>query len=736
MSRTHRTAIVAAAFAASGAAALVYQVVWQRILALQTGVGIVSITAITAAFMLGLGIGNYWGGILSERLSVLRALKAFAAVELSIGIFGAFSTHAYYDGLYTRATALYESMGLGLLLHFIALLPPTILMGMSLPLLVKGTSGGERSDRTVDLLYALNTLGAAAGAFVTPVLLLRHTSTRGAVIVAAAANVAAAVASWVTVWGRAASEPAPTAARATSANRYPPLRWLVFYALSGFVALGLEVVWFRLSAVGIKATAFTFGAVLCVYLVGLGAGGLVGRRLGFVARAPLRAFLLAQCFIGLFAALPVVVVGGVTKSWPLLGWFPVYWAERFHFLREHGWDTVAFLRLHALLPGLLFAIPTLLMGISFCALQKAVANEGGTTGFRVGVLQAANIAGCVAGSLVVGLLTLDAFGTIGSLRILVACAGVFAVVGLVKDSPRLFLPITVGLAGLAIALPSAEGLWRTLHGRHAGRFFFNEDRTGVVGLSMEPTREWYVWIDGMSLSWLPFGGIHTLLGAVPALVHPQPRTIAVVGLGSGNTAWAAGCRRGVERITVFEIMRPQGTLLRRLDADERPGRPPRLRPFLADSRITMAWKDGRHALTHDETRYDIIEADALLPETAGSGNLYSAEFFKLAARRLKPGGLMCTWGPSPHVAAAFHRAFPHVVAFSDEILVGSLTPFRLDPSSWLDRARDGGVIDYLGPRNSRATIEAIASATARRPPSDDVPPNRDLAPWDEFARRR
>ncbi len=734
MSRPERTAIVGTAFALSGAAALVYQVAWQRILALQTGVGIVSITVITAAFMLGLGVGNHWGGVLSRGLDPARALRLFAAVELLIGVFGASSVSLYYDGLYRNATAVYGHPAVGLSLHFAALLPPTILMGMSLPLLVSGTTaGGSRKDRTVDLLYALNTLGAAAGALATPALLLRHTSLRGAVAAAAIANGLAALAALVV--GRRVGA-VPSAQQGPAQTRYPPRSWLLYYALAGFVSLGLEMVWFRLTAVGVKATAFTFGAVLFVYLTGLGLGTLLGRVLPVVSRSPLRVFFLAQSFIAVFAALPVLALTRVSEDWPLLGWYVSYWGQRFHLLREHGWDTSALLRLYAVWPGLLFFVPTVLMGIAFCALQKAVANEGGTNGLRVGVLQAANIGGCVAGSLVVGLVLMNWVGATGTLRVLMSCTIVFALAGAIKDSPRLFLPIAGILAGLLAALPSQESLWRTLHGRRNARFMVKEDSTGVIGLSLEKNREWYVWIDGQSLSWLPFGGIHTLLGAIPALVHPAPRSIAVVGLGSGNTAWAAGCRREAAAVTVFELMRPQGALLRRLDAEERHARPPRLRRFLADRRIIVRWEDGRHALTHDAATYDIIEADALLPETAGSGNLYSVEFFELAARRLNPGGLMCSWAPTLHVKAAFAGVFSHVLAFPGDVLVGSLSPIAVDPPTWIARAKQADVGAYLGDRNQTATVLALARAEIARQPTMDVAPNRDLAPWDEFARRQ
>src|SRR5206468_12733241 len=129
--------VVAAAFFLSGAAALIYQVTWQRLLALHSGVGIYSIAMIVAAFMVGLGLGSHLGGVLSVRLPPRTALLAFATLELAIGFFGLASGRLYYDWLYLRAGGLYATSWRAAILHFVSLALPTILMGMSLPLLVR-----------------------------------------------------------------------------------------------------------------------------------------------------------------------------------------------------------------------------------------------------------------------------------------------------------------------------------------------------------------------------------------------------------------------------------------------------------------------------------------------------------------------------------------------------------------------------------------------------------------------
>ncbi len=305
-------------FFLSGAAALVYQVAWQRLLALHSGVGLYSIAMIVAAFMAGLGIGSHLGGRLSARLDGRGALGAFAALEIGIAAFGAASTWLYYDWLYPWAVHLPSPSWQAGLLHLVALLPPTTLMGMSLPYLVRAVvTDVEGAGRRIGWLYGVNMLGAAAGALATPWVLLPALGVRGAVLAAAGANLAVGLGA-LGLFGlrkgspaapRAPAEvPAPPPGAERPGNR-PLALWLSLYALSGFVALSLEIVWFRLLDVAVKSTAFTFGTVLAVYLLGSAVGALAGAPLVARVRRPLRAFLLAQCGILALAVLRRVLGG-------------------------------------------------------------------------------------------------------------------------------------------------------------------------------------------------------------------------------------------------------------------------------------------------------------------------------------------------------------------------------------------------------------------------------------------
>ncbi len=730
--------LVGAAFLLSGAAALVYQVVWQRILTLHTGIGVVSVSLIVAAFMAGLGLGSQAGGALSARLSPPAALRAFAGVELAIALFALASPRLYTDGLAAWAAPLYGSTAGQALAHFAAFLPPTLLMGLSLPLLVRArVDTAADAPRTIAVLYGVNVLGASAGAILAPWVLVRHFGMEGACLLAAGANLAAAVgalAAGATPPARAAAEPPPDPAPGWT----PFSRWLLLYAASGFVALSLEIVWFRLIDVGVKGTAFTFGTVLSIYLLGLGAGSLHASRLAPRLARPREAFLDAQIAILVAAGGSVALLAALPPDLPVLRWFFEYWRDDPFFQLGADWSAGTLLRLYLLLPLSLYGLPTLLMGLSFGALQRAVQSDPESSGRKVGFLQAANIAGCTVGSLLTGLLLLEWIGSAGTLRLLVGAGGGLWLVlrrGAGLSGRGLVARAAALLAVLAL-LPGTDALWERLHGvdrrlaATGGPTLVGEDSSAVSVVVPAGAASWRVKVNGLPHSWLPYDGIHTMLGAVPAVVHPAPRRVVVVGLGSGETAWAVACRPETESVRVYEIAASQPRLLRAASGAAPLGA---LRQLLGDPRVSIEAADGRRALARTDERYDLVQADAMFRTSAGSGNLYSLEFFRLCASRLARGGIVCTQKPSRRVGLTFSEALPYSIDFGN-IILGSNDPIPLDPGAWRARLDRPEVAGRFPPEALAAIRERLAEArVARRNPDARVGLNFDLFPRDEFA---
>ena len=504
---------------------------------------------------------------------------------------------------------------------------------------------------------------------------------------------------------------------------------MLLYGASGFCALALEVLWFRLLDVATRSTAFTFGTLLALYLLGTATGCLAAAALASRIRRPLHFFLASQCVLTAWAGGAVAALARLPASTPVLESLDAFWRTGTLFRLGEGGDTALLLRLYVVLPLALFGLPTFLMGASFPALQRAVQDDPATAGRKVGRLQAANIAGCVAGSLLVGLVGLARLGTSGSLRAVVAAGTLFALAGVAAYGWRsAFTPLLGLVVGAAAAVPGNEALWPRLLGAPSVRGLLTEDATGVSAV-LPSVDGWKVTVNGKHHSRLPFGGVHTRLGALPAVLHPAPARVAIVGLGSGDTAWAAACRPQTRELVVFEIAAGQRGLLERVAGR---ARLPDLDRLLADPRLRVVVADGRHAITRATTRYDVIEADALWPYAAGAGNLYSVEFFRACASRLAPGGVMCTWAPTPRVRAAFLAAFPHVVGPRDRsILVGSARPLEDAGGAWTARAADPAVVAYLG--SERADdLRRVLARLAPVSRDEEAEPNLDLFPRDEF----
>jgi predicted membrane-bound spermidine synthase len=751
-------------FFASGFAALVYQVVWQRLLVIFSGSDIQSTTIIVAAFMAGLGCGSIAGGRIADRLTTSAGLFGFAAAELAIGVFGFFSASFYYDVLYQRFGHLSWSLESRAAILFASLLWPTFFMGVSLPLLARAlTRDIERAAAVTGALYGWNTLGAAVGAFATtwwilPLYGLARCLQFGAVLNLLAAAIAIPLA--LRVRGlrpetAVTSVPAETpATRHTEGFTLPFAGWAVVYALTGFLALSLEIVWFRLMGVMQRSTAFTFGTLLAIYLTGLGLGSLAGAALVRRARRPGSAFLTMQAALVFYAALAITLLVATLDDGRLLSSLmartdPVNVAAAAAVFRGNTAEAAHvpdhFLLLYFGIPTILILPPTVLMGVAFPMLQRAVQTDIHRIGTRVGTLLMANITGAALGSFVTGWWCLDWLGTSGTLKMLVVLSVLFPLAQLVRSAGGRSRVRVVALTGavaamvlLIVWMPDAAGLWAGLHGGRPATILFGEDGSGTFVLKSERStfrRRVTVFVNGSAHSWIPYGGIHTVLGALPAFLHPEPRDVAIIGLGSGDTLFAVAARREVERLTCIEIVRPQLATLERLQREQPyPG----LQAILGDRRIEQVYADGRLYLMQSNKRYDVIEADALWPTSAYAGNLYSHGYFTLLRDRLKPNGLAVSWAPTNRVRNTFLNVFPYVLDYGD-IVIGSSDPIAWDEAAIRQRFADQSVQDYFE-ESDVDVLELLTPYLDRRPrlftPADDrsmmVDVNTDLFPKDEF----
>jgi predicted membrane-bound spermidine synthase len=692
-------------FFASGFAALVYQVIWQRTLVIFSGADIHSATIVVAAFMAGLGCGSLAGGVVADRVSRKRSLALFAAAELGIALFGFASNRIFYDVLYLR----FGELGFGLVvtaaLLFLGLLWPTFFMGVSLPLLARGlTRDVNAAASTIGWLYAANTFGAAAGAAIATWWFLPQFGLEGGVRIAAAVNLSCAAAAipLVLVGGTLREDPAPRSGSAILVDRsrrtLPFAGWAALFGLAGFIALSLELVWFRLLGVMLKSTAFTFGTMLALYLLGLAVGAAIGSAAARLVPRPALGFCVLQAGAGAYAAWSLSSFVSGLGSDPAYDW---YWK---YFGNYDGFDASQtiialngdsdFSRLYLWLPLALIGPSTLMSGASFPLLQRVVQTDLRLVGRRVGVLLASNIVGSTLGAFVTGWLVLGWLGTAGTVTMLLALSGVFALVAVWYALGSWTLRAALGVVAVVLVvtlagqIPRGQVLWSRLHGTATRNIIMAEDGTGLSVLRAE--RDFsrvVVFVNGLGQSWIPYGGIHTVLGALPAFVHPNPITAALIGLGSGDTLYGMAGRRELQRITSIEIVEPQLATLQVL-ASRHP--PPGLASLLSDARIEHVFADGRQYIRHAGRRYDIIEADALRPTSAYSGNLYSDEYFRLLLSHLEPRGLAVTWAPTSRIVRTFLTVFPYVWRHG-QVMMGSNAPIVFDRAAIVQRLAEPAV---------------------------------------------
>lgn len=748
MNARHRLALYTL-YGLSGFTALALQVVWQRVIGLHAGVDLFSVTTVVTAFMAGLGLGSLAGGALADRLGPRPSLVAFALSKAVLGAFGVASIPLLYGGYRALAPHI-SSLPVAFLFHFALLLVPTTLMGVSLPLVSRGVveAHADMAAR-VGRLYAVNTVGAAAGAAVAGWYLLGALGFTGTVWVASALNLVAGALVFV-LWRVAQGTAAPPASTPSPAPEgqaeRPVWPWMLAYALTGAAALGLELVFFRLVDGVMRSNSYSFGHVLALYLLLFGAGTAWGARRAPLASRPDRTFLWLQFGVGLASVLGVVALFHAPPVFGIRKMIVAYFAST-GYADGLRWPSSAgevrkLLFTHLFAPLLLMGPSVFLMGASFPFIHAQVARRVDSLGRRTGSLLAGNIAGNVAGSLLVGFILLNVAGTSGALAVLAGGLGLCGLVAAATYDTRAqrlrsgAVALTAAVAVL-VALPSNERLWGFLHSAPEGGFVLHEDRTCVNTL-VRHEKEWHVYINASDQNGYPYDDFHILIGLVPSLMHERPERAFAVGLGAGSTAYGLSRDPRLREVRCVEICAGQKALLGRLaELDS-----PETARLLADPRVSIAAGDGRKALLASQERYDVITVDALRPTTAYSGNIYSVEFYELVRSRLAPGGLFSQWLPTERTTESLRRVFPHLLVFDvlhyngSRFVVASAEPLQFNREQVLERLR-AIELERAFPSGQYASLPRYLSEVQPRVleaggAGEEARLNRDLHARDEY----
>jgi spermidine synthase len=692
-------------FFAGGLPALIYQVTWQRVLTLYFGVDIYSTTVTVATFMLGLGVGSLFGGWLADR--VVRPTLYYAALEVLMGCFG-FASLSIISWIGERLAG--GSPTVVIAADFLLLLVPTTLMGMTLPLMCRVVVGSDNViGRHLAWLYGVNTFGAALGALLSSYLLIGLFGLDGTTRLAAFLNLVLAVVVYAVTASHNGLRSIPAAEPAAGVREGSitsvGYRWvLVFSCLSGFVALGYEIVWYRVLGILLHGTVYVFGTVLFFYLAGIGAGSLLSRKHIDQGRCIDR-FALSQLGISGYAFLLFTILGHF--SWlpgvrELIG---ASFFTTFHPSPELIAGSRDIFSLYSLVDiagwaFLILGIPTILMGYGFANLMREGAQHVASLGHAVAGVYFANIVGSTIGSLAIGFWVIHYFGSEHALRMLIVAGGLVPILLSIAtrhqrgSASAAMLPagrhagMSAALVVLAVAtFPGKTEILKALHfADHEGvEFVGMEDRTGVSVLRRQQKviafgqeaallGQQRLYIDGSHHG----DGSDAVLAddwalQVALAAHPAPRRVLSIGLGDGQMAATAVQWRDVKSLVIVEL---NGTL------DHVLGRTAQGKALLTSKKTTYVVDDGRRwLLANPAEKFDVITMFPLHAAHAFSGALYSLEFFEILASHLTDRGMLFLRTVDLYsTARTLATVFPRVLRIDSSVYVAGFRDFQLDES--------------------------------------------------------
>ena len=703
-------------FVGSGGAALIYEIVWLQMLQLVIGSSAVSLAVLLGTFMGGMCLGS----LALPRVLPAGAhpLKIYALLEIGIAAAGLCVLFAMPAiGRLYLALVGYGLSGLLLRAAVCAccLLPPTVLMGATLPAIARWVEATPRGIAWLGFFYGGNTLGAVGGCLLAGFYLLRIHDSTTATFAAVALN--ATVAGLALLLARrapldrsvpseppatvagvadpglavsAVATPGPVSTRpATSPtpNPLPSASSTGIYlaiGLSGLCALAAEVVWTRLLSLLLGATVYTFSIILAVFLVGLGLGSSLGATLARDHPRPRLMLALCQLLQVGAIAWATHIIARSLPYWPLDASLPASPTIRFQLdLVRCAW---------AILPS------ALLWGASFPFALASLTWPGADPARLVGRAYAANTFGAIAGALLASLALIPLLGTQHTQTALVTLAAASA---WLAYWPRRVPELALAAVGAAVTLAVATHLpripWQLVaYGRQvaatsyeAKPLYFGEGMNSSVAVSETTDGARFFHVSGKTeaSSLIKDMRLQRMLGHLPALLHPQPKSVLIVGCGAGVTAGTFVLHPAIERIVICDIEplipRVVATHFRRENHD-----------VLRDHRVTVIHDDARHFIATTREKFDLITSDPLHPWVKGAAVLYSQEYFELCRARLQPGGLMTQWVPLyesdravvQSEIATFAAVFPQGTIWAnddegrgyDTVLLGQAAPLRID----------------------------------------------------------
>lgn len=706
--RSSRLVWTLALFFFSGATSLVYEVLWTRRLSLTFGHTVLAVSTVLTVFMSGLALGSFLAGRWSDKERARlekenrsggppRFLALYGKLEIFIGIWAVLSLLLLngVESLYLNAaqagsgaSVLYSIVFLG---SFAVLLPPTTAMGATLPVFTQLLVATRQDVGSwLSRIYGWNTLGACCGAGVGGFILLPLLGLKFAVGVAALGNLAIGVvaikkAGELKLSSAAEEESSDQEGGDELEQEQSSGGWFlpVAFGLSGFAAMVYQLGWTRGLVLSIGSSTYSFAIILTAFLASLGLGSLIYKRL-MQSRTP-RVMHLAYLQFG-------IALSGLLAT-VLIGKLPQVMVQAIPALDYQFGKILAF---DFFLCVLLMILPTLAMGLTFPLVTHLYTDKLSSLGKRLGEAYAANTLGAIIGSFLGGFVFLPQFGAqnalFGAVILNLTVGLALALVSQGSKVPALVLS-AVGALALVVSptwkateLSAGAGIYAKADNFLFEPAYYKDGLSATVTVGYNGPQAPYLKVNGKTDASVSIQDMahQVLLGLLPVSLHPNPKTIALVGLGSGVTTATLVATESVQEVQCSEL-EPAIVEVQEYFA-------PFTEHVLDNPKLHMSVTDGRTFILGSPKKYDLIISQPSNPWIAGIGNLYTEDFYLACVEQLEEGGLMCQWFQLYSVSeydlnlvlATFYKVFPEGMVFQtgpgDILLVGAQQPVSLELS--------------------------------------------------------
>jgi spermidine synthase len=728
-------------FIGSGCAALIYEIVWFQLLQLVIGSSSISLGILLGTFMGGMCLGS----LLLPRLIPAREhpLRVYALLEAGIAVLALLILVGMplVGGVYT-AWAGEGVVGIVFraVIAGICLLPPTILMGATLPAISRWVKATPDGVSWLGFFYGGNIAGGVLGSLLAGFYLLRMFDVATATAVGVVLNLVVAAVAYMLA-GRTTYVADPVPVKSTISPG-PARAVYVAIALSGLTALSAEVVWTRLLSLHFGATVYTFALILAVFLGGLGIGSTVGATLARDVASPRRA--LGWCQLLLCGAIAWAAYQ-LTESLP-------YWPIN-PYISTTPWFTLQLdlaRCMWVVLPG------SILWGASFPLALAAVASSEQDAARLAGGVYAANTVGAIVGSMGTSFILIPWIGSSHSEQVIIIVSALSALLMLEPSFAGAAEPgqkkgwNLAGTAMLALAMVAAGLLARSVHplpgllvayGRYAATrvgqtniIYVGEGLNAAVAVSelSNGVRNYHNAGKVQASSEPQDMRLQRMLGHLTTLIPANPKKVLVIGCGAGVTAGAVSIDPAVEHETIAEIEPLVPKVVSTYFADHN-------FDVVRNPKVQIRIDDARHFVETTSEKFDAITSDPLDPWVKGAAMLYTVEFFQMVKERLNPGGVVTLFvqlyesntEAVKSEVGSFLEVFPHGIVFGntnegkgyDMVLVAQTEPTKIDVDAIeakLQRPEYAPMAKSLREIGMTSAVDLFATYAGRKP---------DLEPW-------